>query len=287
MGAEEDPLVDVDREEEDERDAQADDRGMAAGRGGEDRGHGEPQEDVGRVLRDEHVAAEAGAVRAQPEEERRQPPEGRQGRGGDGGRQQQVGGERCREAGRRGQRERGQARQGDQGETAQPVPVGAQGARADRVAPAQRLSARAGQDEGGEQYGRIREQRRFEGGERMGLRHAARQHCRERQTRQQQHREGQRSGHRVAYGEEVVASPEEGESGYDQGRGEQEEEAGELQGEGVARPEQDQAQGQPGQEQGPGRVEARERAAQGARVDAQHGEEGADREQGRHGRREH
>ncbi|MFF4356998.1 hypothetical protein [Streptomyces sp. NPDC001604] len=178
MGAEEGPLVDVDREEEDERDAQADDRGMAAGRGGEDRGHGEPQEDVGRVLRDEHVAAEAAAVRAQPEEERCEHPEGRQGRGGDGGRQQQVGDERCREARRRGQRERGQARQGDQGEAAQPVPVGAQGARADRVAPAQRLGARAGQDEGGEQYGRIGEQRRFEGGERMGLRHAPRQHDR-------------------------------------------------------------------------------------------------------------
>ncbi|WP_159403721.1 hypothetical protein [Streptomyces sp. NRRL S-646] len=185
MRAEEDPLVDVDREEEDERDAQADDRGVAAGRGGEDRGHGQPQEDVGRVLRDEHVAAEAGVVRAQAEEERRQPSQGRQDRGGDGRRQQQMNGLRGRQTRRRGQRERGQARQGDQGEAAQPVPVGAEGARADRVAPAQGLGARAGQDEGGEQHGRVAEQRGFQGGERMGLCRAARQHHRERQTRQQ------------------------------------------------------------------------------------------------------
>ncbi|MDF2272372.1 hypothetical protein P2Q00_44275 [Streptomyces coacervatus] len=191
MCPEEDPLVDVDGQEEDECDAQADDRGVVAGRGGEDRGHREPQEDVGRVLRDEHVAAEAGVVRAQAEEESRQPSEGCQGCGGDGRRQQQVSGERCRQARRWGQCERGEARQRDQGEAAQPVPVGAEGARADRVAPAQGLGARAGQHEGGEQYGRVGEQRRFEGGEGVGLCHAARQHHRERQTRQQQHREGQ------------------------------------------------------------------------------------------------
>ncbi|WP_159403720.1 hypothetical protein [Streptomyces sp. NRRL S-646] len=55
----------------------------------------------------------------------------------------------------------------------------------------------------------------------------------------------------------------------------------------MAGPEQDQTQGQAGQEQGPCRVQAREWAAQRVRVDAQHGEEGADGEQGRQRHGEH
>ncbi|MCX5049283.1 MULTISPECIES: hypothetical protein [unclassified Streptomyces] len=57
--------------------------------------------------------------------------------------------------------------------------------------PAQDLGARAGQDEGGEQDGRVREQRRFEGGERVCLSRPARQHHRQRQARQQHCRQGQ------------------------------------------------------------------------------------------------
>ncbi|WP_405671574.1 hypothetical protein [Streptomyces sp. NBC_01530] len=167
MRAREDPLVDVDRDEEDQRDAEADDRRVMAGDRGQDGGDGEPEEHVGRVLGDEHVTAEGGAVGAHTEEQRRQSPEERQGRRGDGRPQQQVTGERRRQPRRRGQRERGQAGERDQGQAAQPVPVRAEGARADRVAPAQDLGAPAGHDEGGEQNGRVREQCRFEDGERV------------------------------------------------------------------------------------------------------------------------
>ncbi|WP_405660179.1 MULTISPECIES: hypothetical protein [unclassified Streptomyces] len=93
MRAQEDSLVDVDRDEEDQRDAEADDRRVMAGGRGQHGGHGEPEEHVGRVLGDEHVTAEGGAVGAHVEEQRRQSPQDRQGRRGDDHSQQQVTGQ--------------------------------------------------------------------------------------------------------------------------------------------------------------------------------------------------
>nr|WP_256252283.1 hypothetical protein [Streptomyces sp. yr375] len=281
MLVEEHPFVDVDREEEDQCHAQADHRRVVAGGGGQDGGHGQPQEDVGGVLGDEHVLAQGVAVRAQAQEQRCQQAQGGQGRAGDRHREEQGSQQARGEARRRREGEGRQGRQGDQGEAAEPVPVGAQRARADGVAVAQGLGRGAGQDEGRDQDHHVRDERRAE--RRQGVRVGAGQDQRGGQARQQQRGQRQRGRHGVPYREEVVAAPVQGQGGRDQRGRQEEEEARQFQGDRAARPEEGEAEGQAGQQQGPGRTETAQRAAQRRRVHAQHREEGAHGEKRRQG----
>ncbi|WUV17113.1 hypothetical protein OG352_20685 [Streptomyces sp. NBC_01485] len=281
MSVEEHPLVDVDRDEEDQRHAQADHRRVVAGGGGQDGGHGQPEEDVGRVLGDEHVLAQGVAVRAQAQEQRCQKAQGGQSRAGDRHREDQGSQQAQGEARRRREREGGQGRQGDQGQAAEPVPVGAERARADGVAVAQGLGRGAGQAEGRDQHHHVRDERRAE--RRQGVRVGAGQDQRGGQARQQQRGQRQRGSHCVPYREEVVAAPVQGEGGRDQRGRQEEEQARQFQGDRAARPEEGEAEGQAGQQQGPGRTQTAQRAAQRGRVHAQHREEGAYGEKGRQG----